>query len=311
MVVLTRIADPTADMVIRELTARGVPVVRFDPADFPMTVRLTARVGDGTGITGRLLAGNREVDLGSVRAVYYRRPSPFTFITLRPEDRPWAIAQARYGLGGVLMALPGARYVNHPDAVAAAEPKPVQLATAHDAGLRVPPTIITDSVDDVRAFVAEVGPIVYKPLYHAPYQVGGQPAAVWTTEVDPSQLDATIRQTAHLFQAKVNKTADVRVTVVGDRVFAAIVRDAELDWRTRQDQLDWQPVEPPGEVAKAMLDYLDRFGLAFGCFDFAVDRDGGWWFLECNPNGQWGFIQKATGAPIAAAFADLLATGRA
>ncbi|MCX9190166.1 ATP-grasp ribosomal peptide maturase [Carbonactinospora thermoautotrophica] len=313
MVVLTRTADPTADLVITELTARGVPVARFDPADFPLSVRLTARLGGGAGLTGRirLLAGNREVDLADVRAVYYRRPSPFTFLTLAPEDRPWAIAQARYGLGGVLMALPGCRYVNHPDAVAAAEPKPVQLATAHAVGLPAPPTIVTDSVDDARAFAAEVGPIVYKPIHHAPYHKDGRPAAVWTTEVDPSQFDATIRQTAHLFQAKIDKVADVRVTVVGDRVFAAIARDAELDWRTRQDRLAWQPVEPPSETVKAMLAYLDRFGLAFGCFDFAVDHAGRWWFLECNPNGQWAFIQEKTGIPIAAAFADLLATGRA
>jgi hypothetical protein len=44
----------------------------------------------------------------------------------------------------------------------------------------------------------------------------------------------------------------------------------------------------------------------YGAFDFSIDRDGGWWFLECNPNGQWGFITEATGIPIASAIADLL-----
>ncbi|KWX02260.1 hypothetical protein TH66_11015 [Carbonactinospora thermoautotrophica] len=36
-----------------------------------------------------------------------------------------------------------------------------------------------------------------------------------------------------------------------------------------------------------------------------------WWFLECDPNGQWAFAQDKTGMPIAAAFADLLTAGRA
>jgi len=40
--------------------------------------------------------------------------------------------------------------------------------------------------------------------------------------------------------------------------------------------------------------------------DFSVDRNGDWWFLECNPNGQWGFITEATDLPIASAIADLL-----
>ncbi|MEU9831686.1 hypothetical protein AB0D67_09090 [Streptosporangium sp. NPDC048047] len=32
-------------------------------------------------------------------------------------------------------------------------------------------------------------------------------------------------------------------------------------------------------------------------------------FLECNPNGQWGWLEDATGLPIAAALAGLLLEG--
>ncbi|MGH3344301.1 MAG: ATP-grasp ribosomal peptide maturase [Carbonactinosporaceae bacterium] len=316
VVVLTRIPDPTADLVITELNAGGIPVVRFDPADFPLGVWLTARVGAGAGVSGRVRLRGRErtVDLASVRAVYYRRPSPFeaafNFVALAPEERAFAVAQARYGVGGVLGSLPGCRYVNHPDAVAAAEPKPAQLAVAHSVGLQVPDTLITDSVEDARAFAAAVGPVVYKPIKHAPYVKDGVKHAAWTTEVDPATFDATIRQTAHLFQAKIDKVADARVTVVGDQVFAALVEGAPLDWRTSQASLDWRPTRAPDSLITSMRAYLARFGLAFGCFDFMIDKAGGWWLAECNPNGQWGFIQTVTGQPIAAAFADLLATGR-
>ena len=34
--------------------------------------------------------------------------------------------------------------------------------------------------------------------------------------------------------------------------------------------------------------------------------DGPWWFLEVNPNGQWLWIEHATGLPIAAAVAAAL-----
>jgi hypothetical protein len=56
-----------------------------------------------------------------------------------------------------------------------------------------------------------------------------------------------------------------------------------------------------------MYQYLDRFGLAFGCFDFAVGDDGRWHWIECNPNGQWGFLPDANA--IAEAFAALLQAG--
>jgi hypothetical protein len=40
--------------------------------------------------------------------------------------------------------------------------------------------------------------------------------------------------------------------------------------------------------------------------DFGVDAAGRWQFFECNPNGQWGWIEQETGLPIAAAIARLL-----
>lgn len=51
--------------------------------------------------------------------------------------------------------------------------------------------------------------------------------------------------------------------------------------------------------------YLDHFGLAFGCFDLAVERaSGNITFIECNPNGQWAFLPDADA--IAGALADIL-----
>lgn len=54
---------------------------------------------------------------------------------------------------------------------------------------------------------------------------------------------------------------------------------------------------------------MNHFGLVYGAFDFAVDAVGTWWTLECNPAGQYGFIEDATGLPITAALADVLEKG--
>ena len=52
---------------------------------------------------------------------------------------------------------------------------------------------------------------------------------------------------------------------------------------------------------------MDGFGLTFGALDFVITPSGGWVFLEINPTGQYGFIEHATGAPLTAQLADLLA----
>ncbi|MCW2919736.1 MAG: hypothetical protein JWN52_7804 [Actinomycetia bacterium] len=67
------------------------------------------------------------------------------------------------------------------------------------------------------------------------------------------------------------------------------------------------PVDVPEQIAKAMYEYLDRLGLVFGCFDFAVDKGRQWHWIECNPNGQWGFLPDSD--HIADTFAALLQAG--
>ena len=53
---------------------------------------------------------------------------------------------------------------------------------------------------------------------------------------------------------------------------------------------------------------MDRMHLEFGCFDFAMSKETGEpVFLECNPNGQWLWLEKETGAPISRAIATSLA----
>ncbi|MEU3099463.1 ATP-grasp ribosomal peptide maturase [Streptomyces sp. NPDC006967] len=318
VLVVTALEDVTADAVVAALNERGVPVVRVDPADIGPALTFGFRVdADRPAWGGRLRTASREVESGEVAAVYYRRPTPYgtRFAHLPRQQRDFAATEARHGLGGVLNALPGARYVNHPAAVARAESKPAQLRRFARLGLRIPPTLITNDPEAAREFAAERGPVVCKTFRGLPAGDDGRTGAIWTQRVDPETFDDTLTVTAHLFQAEIPKTGDVRVTVVGRRVFAQQIAapDGALDWRRG----DWgallhAPITVPPPVVAALHSYLASFGLAFGCFDFALTGDGDdpehWTAIECNPNGQWGWLPDAE--DITEAFADLLTVER-
>lgn len=127
ILVVTALEDVTADLVISVLNEREVPVVRVDPADIGAGLSFGAPIGAGAPAWGgRLITGSREVELGEVAAVYYRRPTPYAarYGQLPPQQRDFCVAEARHGLGGILHSLDGALYVNHPLAVARAEFKP-------------------------------------------------------------------------------------------------------------------------------------------------------------------------------------------
>ncbi|OIJ88493.1 ATP-grasp ribosomal peptide maturase [Streptomyces colonosanans] len=305
VLVVTSLHDPTADVVIRELHGRDIPVVRLDSGDFPASLSVETEITPH-GVRGRLLTPSRTADLANVRSLYYRRPTGFAFPHLSEQDARFAVTQARYGLGGVLASLPDCLYVNHPHRIGDAEFKPSGLAAAVEAGFDVPPTLITSGPDAARAFVKRHGSVIHKPLSNPVYRIDGVSSAVKVTEVAAEDIDESVAGTAHLFQVRVRKTADVRVTVIGSQVFCVRIDSDLLDWRTDYDRLHYTPVVPPPGIETALRRYLAHFGLVFGAFDFCVGEDGRWWFLECNPSGQWYWLEPETGLPMCAALADLL-----
>ncbi|MEU3616001.1 ATP-grasp ribosomal peptide maturase [Streptomyces sp. NPDC006872] len=312
VLVATEANDITADMVITHLNRRGVPVVRFNPADIGPDLTVTARFGSSPApVAGHVRTPSRTVGLEHVRAVYWRRPVWPGFEHLADVDAQFAAAQVRYGLGGVLYALSGCLWVNHPHRNAAADYKPAQLALAHRMGLTVPPTLVTNDLDEARRFIREHGEVIHKTLRWTPYQRDGVGLTSWAEPVRAEELDDSVRVTPHLFQARVDKVADLRVLIVGRRVFAVRIDSGLLDWRKDYSLLRYGVVDLPDTLVKALLAYLDHLGLVSGSFDLALDHDGEFHWLELNPNGQWGWLEEKTGLHMAAAFADLLTQGEA
>ncbi|QIJ62529.1 ATP-grasp ribosomal peptide maturase [Streptomyces sp. JB150] len=304
--------DWPTDRVVVELDRRGVEVFRMDTADFPQRLALAGRIDQRQAWTGVLTTEHRTVELSRVGAVYYRAPGAFRFPQgmSGPEER-FAAAQARAGLGGVLSAL-DCRWVNHPTTMARAEYKPVQLAAARACGLRIPATLITNRPEDVLAFAAELrADIVCKPIASPVLIEEGQLKTVYTRLLTSSDLADLrgISTTAHLFQEWIAKEYEVRLTVVGDRMFAAAIHagsDASHeDWRSDYGALTYTTTTVPAGVAAGMRRLMNRLQLRYGAADFIVGPEG-WTFLEVNPCGQWDWIQGATGLPIVEAIADEL-----
>jgi ATP-grasp ribosomal peptide maturase len=288
-------------------------VFRMDTADFPQQLSLAGRIDQGRAWTGDLTTKHRTVELPRVGAVYYRAPGAFRFPKgmSGPEER-FAAAQARAGLGGVLSALE-CRWMNHPTAMARAEYKPVQLAAARACGLRIPPTLITNRPEEVRAFATESdGPIVCKPVASPVLIEDGQLKSVYTQRLRPQDLEDLrgIDTTAHLFQAWVDKEFEVRLTVIGERMFGAAIhagsQAAHEDWRSDYGSLTYTITPVPDGVAAGLRRLMERLQLSYGAADFIVGPDGQWTFLEVNPCGQWDWIQGATDLPIVEAIADEL-----
>lgn len=302
VLVLTCEEDLTADMVIAALYDLGVPLVRLDPVDLPGRGAVSADFADGD-FHGYLKADERMVSLSGLRSVWVRRPG--TPGGRGKEQSTWLAAEAEQALYGTLFST-RARWMNHPVAAAQARYKPWQLHIAQRSGFRVPATLITSFPVVARQFAATYRDLVVKSISGS--HPGDPPMVLPTTRISPDADFTAVEAGPTLFQQHIRKQADIRLTCVGGHLFAASKEaDADqVDCRFTESGA-WKPVEVPDSVRRAVDSYMDLAQLAYGAFDFALDRDGMWWFLECNQGGQFGFVEVETGQPIAHAIATWLA----
>ncbi|WP_216355944.1 MvdC/MvdD family ATP grasp protein [Streptomyces sp. MP131-18] len=315
MLVLTRARDETADYVLRELNRRGVPFMRTDVADFPLRTALSAELRPEGSWRGALTGASRALALEGLRAVWWRKPTPFGFpSSMSGPERAFAESQARRAVGGILGSSPEVLWVNRPEAIADCT-KPRQLSAAAAAGLTVPETLITNRPGDVAEFAERCGGrVVTKSLGSIRYSGEGKNGRLYTSQVPPHRWnDPRISLTAHLFQREItDKAYEIRVAAVDGRLFPVVIRAPEgpgrLDWRRDIDNLNYTSTTLPTAVEEGIHTLLHSLGLVFATLDIIVDTQNVHYLVDVNANGQWGWIDQ-THEPIIHALADLLEKG--
>jgi len=319
ILIITKSDDnESVGMVAEAVRERGGRAFRFDTDRFPSEVSLVARYGPRGTERLTLKAGAEEVDLSEVTALWHRRLHVAGRLP-REMDRQLlaaSVGEARATVMGLLAALEVFR-LDPEEHIRRAGHKQLQLRLARQLGLDTPRTLITNDPAAVREFAAScpAGLITKMMSSFAVYDAGGHERVVFTNEVTPADLADLegLRLCPMTFQERVEKALELRVTVVGRRVFAASIDSqasalAAHDWR--RDGLGlidaWETYELPREVEGALLRLMDAFGLNYGAADFIRTPDGRHVFLEVNPSGEFFWLEHRPGLPISAALADLL-----
>jgi glutathione synthase/RimK-type ligase-like ATP-grasp enzyme len=143
----------------------------------------------------------------------------------------------------------------------------------------------------------------------------GLEKVVFTSRITPEDLEAleSLQYSPMTFQACIPKALELRVTVVGHQIFSAEIDSqaqatTALDWRRDGRGLigQWQRHALPADLEARILRLMDAFGLNYGAMDFILTPEGRYVFLEVNPAGEFMWLQKHPGLPIAEALADVL-----
>jgi glutathione synthase/RimK-type ligase-like ATP-grasp enzyme len=306
VLILSNLEDVHAHAVMGALATWGAQVELVDLSEFPTQLALSLAFESGQRRFRLRRRVGGALDLDSIDAVWWRRPQPFRPPEGMDQDsRQLVFSESNTAFQGLYQAL-GAFWINDPARDAVAAHKPYQLALAQQIGLDIPPTLMTNDVEEAKAFWRRYeGEVIYKQFLALP--------AAWreTRRLKPedeAQADA-VAHAPVIFQRHVPAVADLRVTAVAGEVFAAAtdVRNAEYPQDVRMNlAAKYEPHDLPPEVAAKLGELMRRFGLVYGAIDLRLTPEGRYVFLEINPAGQFLYVEHATRQPIAAALAKAL-----
>lgn len=192
---------------------------------------------------------------------------------------------------------------------------------AAQVGLRVIPTVLTDSAEAWTQAVTR---------FSASGDVAVKPAAMWAARVDDDSGDVLSLFTQRLTRAAalglteqatrapvivqpyVDKLYELRVTVVGEQIFACRIDSQQsertaTDWRRYDfERTPHEPIQLAPALTSAIRQFMEAAGLKYAALDFIVDVEGFTHFVEANPAGQFGWIEELTDLPISDAIVDWL-----
>ncbi len=325
ILILTNPSDGTADRVSVALRDRNAWVSRLDTADFPL--RCSVNVSYGANVSNRRERRGRNlitrdsgpcVDLDAIDSIWYRRPGPFQVNpVMSAHARRFAAAEAEMAISGMLRNV-NAFWMNHPSAIGETRYKLVQLNRAERLKLRIPDTIVTNDPDAAYDFAAAHPEGIIVKTIASPNVLPedgdhAEPGIIMTSEVKDRSRDAfaAVQHTACLFQELIPKKYDIRVTLVGRKLFPVAIdsqsnQNSVIDWRSVGPALSHEVTDLPEEIESKLLELAHSFNLKYAAIDMVRSVSGEYVFLEINPNGQWEWIEAQTSLPIADTIAATL-----
>jgi glutathione synthase/RimK-type ligase-like ATP-grasp enzyme len=321
ILLITSTEDLTTDYLIRRLEERGLPFFRFNTENilsgFDVSITLTSSHKEFS-ITD--LVRGFELRSSDISGAYFRRPGlPNLAGGDDAIERGFNAREIEETLRSIWRMVPEGAWLNHPENIWLANNKIKQLILAADMGFKIPDTLVSSRAKEALAFTRDHhNDAIAKPVKHGFFNSDTSTNLIFTEIVeceDILKLENCSQIVPAIFQPRLEKKFDLRITVVGNKLFPVAILSQEhaettVDWRTwdisEGIDLAHERFDLPRDISDRCLVLNRKLGLKFSCIDMVLTKSGEFVFLEINPNGQWAWIESLVGFPIRDAIIERL-----
>lgn len=307
----------TIDHVERAISRKGYRPFRFNTDQFPEQVKLSIHLEEGELVLG-LEEENQQKKFYAkdVYSIWVRKIGmPYIPDNMDPLLRKGCMTESMEVLEIFLRVFDHVRWIDDLTRIRKAEDKLYQLRTAQAVGLVTPKTLITNNPQEVRQFYQSLdGNIVAKMMTPLTQSMEGNTPFVHTNRIGPEDLEHldSLRHSPMTFQEYIQKKYELRIIYVDGQLFTGGLHwkdsgQAPADWRVASHEVfKWEHFNVPEAFADKIRAFMKQMGLYFGALDVIVSSNEEYVFLEVNPSGEWGMLERDLGLPISDAIADAL-----
>ncbi|MDV7698102.1 MvdD family ATP-grasp ribosomal peptide maturase [Chryseobacterium soli] len=292
------------EKVTEYIEKNGFEVIRFDVDLYPLQNKLSTIFENGSWVS-ILETPETKYRLDDIAAVWYRRAYNIGRGLKEELDAKFygaAMGEIRNTLFGFLESI-DAYSLGKPGVYRRLDSKEEQLKIADKIGLKIPETCLTNNPEDARQFIIKHKNVVAKMQTGFAIYEDGVESVVFTNVIGEDKLEEldSLLYCPMQFQKKIEKKKELRITVVGQDVYAFEIdsqqfEDAKVDWRKDGVNLidKWVRTELPADVETKILELLNVYNVDYGAIDMIVSPEDDYYFIEINAAGEFFWLDNLT-----------------
>lgn len=308
--------DLHVNRIEHELQKRKADFIRFDTSFFPSQVKINISLLNGF-FDGYLMINGKNYELNKIKSAFFKEIKSLDSIRDKHSvnKSEYIISESQEALYSLWQSLTINKciWLNDPIKMILSSNKFNQLRIAEQIGFKIPNTIISNLKSTSEEFIFSNKHRTITKLLNSGTVVmddNGYYYGVPTSLIERKKFDKysnILNKVPYCFQEYVEKGVDIRITVVGERVFPVEIVSNEIDWRIDDiEKIPHKKHNLPPEIQIKCIELLNKIEYKYAAIDMIKNKKGDYYFLEINSVPAWAWIEDKTGFKICSAICDEL-----
>lgn len=289
ILIFTSSIDYTVDYIINKFSKQyifyRINVDGFDKYEFNISFE--------GGFT--IKSNQWEIREDEIDSIYYRKPILPNLSEYSEIYHSMIARDIISYINGIVDAFDG-NVLTRPSILKKTENKVYQIKIARKVGFKFPESSIGTSVKNINEIISEEG--IIKPLTTGKVVNRDKCEIIQTSKIE-GNIEEDVSLTPLYVQEYIKKSYEVRITVINNKIFPVKIKAFNsVDWRIDQINNEYELIRIPKDIECKCIEMMNIMELSFGAFDFIVNENNDYIFLEVNPNGQWLWLEEKIGLSI-------------